>query len=162
VLLGILSDTHDHLPRTRRAVATLRDRGARHLVHCGDLTGPDVVYLCAASDLPCAYVLGNNEDQFVALERAIADTGGTFLGWGGEIELAGRRIAVTHGHLAPEMRRLIASRPDYLLYGHTHVRFDDEEPVGRRINPGALHRADEHTVALLDLETGTLRFLEID
>ena len=32
----------------------------------------------------------------------------------------------------------------------------------RRINPGALHRADEFTVAVLDLETGELRFLRVE
>ena len=41
--LGILSDTHGQLARTTRAVATLINQGAEALVHCGDLTGPELV-----------------------------------------------------------------------------------------------------------------------
>jgi predicted phosphodiesterase len=51
--IGILSDTHDQVARTGRAVAALVARGAEALVHCGDLTGPDLVYECCV--LPCYY-----------------------------------------------------------------------------------------------------------
>ncbi len=36
--LGILSDTHDELERTRVAIALLRRAGAEALIHCGDLS----------------------------------------------------------------------------------------------------------------------------
>jgi putative phosphoesterase len=57
--IGILSDTHDHLKRTARAVAMLKAEGAEALIHCGDLTTPDIVYQCA--ELPSTFVLGNND-----------------------------------------------------------------------------------------------------
>jgi uncharacterized protein len=44
--IGILSDTHDRLQWTARAVELLRAEGAEALFHCGDLTGPEVVALC--------------------------------------------------------------------------------------------------------------------
>ena len=43
MLIGILSDTHDQVVRTRRAVSILTHAGAAALVHCGDLTTPEVV-----------------------------------------------------------------------------------------------------------------------
>ncbi|HEX8201329.1 MAG TPA: metallophosphoesterase family protein [Isosphaeraceae bacterium] len=157
--LGILSDTHDQVARTAAAVALLVAEGAEALVHCGDLTGPAVVRACAA--LPCHYVLGNNDFDEDALRRAIAATGGVFLGRGGELRLEGRRLAVTHGDSAREVRRLAAARPDYLLLGHSHVPADARDGPTRRINPGALHRAARWSVALLDLPNDTLRFLDV-
>jgi putative phosphoesterase len=160
MLLGILSDTHNQLARTRHAVALLRAEGAEVLAHCGDLTGPEVVTACAV--LPSYFVLGNNDsDNVPALEQAMADAGAVYLGWGGEASVGGKRVALVHGHLHTDVRRLLAARPDYLLSGHSHIPHDRRDGPTRRINPGALHRADEYTVALLDLETDELRFLTV-
>lgn len=159
--LGILSDTHDQVKRTVRAVAALIEAGAEALVHCGDLTGPMVVHACQA-EVPRWFVLGNCDDDPAALRRAIESTGGVFLGRGGILELDNRRIAAAHGDQPEVLRRLLAEAPDYLLTGHTHCRHDQRQGPTRRINPGALHRATPWTVALLDLQTDTLLSLEID
>jgi putative phosphoesterase len=159
LLLGILSDSHDQYDRTTRAVDVLRDRGAEAIIHCGDLTCPDLVYLC--SELPAYFVLGNCDDDPRAIAVAVESTGGTWLNQGGIVELCGKRIAVTHGHLGDEVRRLEALGPDYLLSGHTHMMFDQRRNDLRLINPGALYRARRHTVALLDLANDRLDFLTI-
>lgn len=157
--LGILSDTHDQVERTAGAVALLKAQGAELLIHCGDLTGPEVVYACA--DLPCHYVLGNNDYDERELRRAIEGTGGTLLGWGGVLEIDGKRVGVTHGHLASEFRKLLRAMPDYLLFGHTHCTFDERDGAIRQINPGALHRASEWTVAMLDVGLDEVEFLSV-
>lgn len=157
--IGILSDTHDRRERAARAVKLLADSGAEALVHCGDLTVPDVVYEC--SGLPGYFVFGNNDDDEEGIRVAISAVGGTCLDRGGEITLGGRRIAVTHGDIGREVRRLAAAAPDYLLFGHSHVPTDDRDGPTRWINPGALHRAESWTVALLDLDTDGLQFLKV-
>jgi predicted phosphodiesterase len=58
-------------------------------------------------------------------------------------------------------RLLAAQEHDYLLHGHTHVRRDERVGKTRVINPGALHRAAEKTVALLDLAADRLEYLRI-
>jgi putative phosphoesterase len=158
--LGILSDTHDRLQRTVTAVQQLLDAGADILIHCGDLTGPDIVYACSVR--PSYFVFGNNEYDWAALRRAAADAKATCLEWAGEITLAGKRIAVAHGHLMGDVRRLKAARPDFFLYGHSHIAADRHEGNLRCINPGALHRAADFSVALLDLEKDELRFLAVE
>ncbi|QDV36021.1 YfcE family phosphodiesterase [Tautonia plasticadhaerens] len=158
MLIGVLSDSHDQIDRTAGAVALLAARGAESLVHCGDLTSPRAVHAVASSGLPCRYVLGNNDFDLEGIERAVEATGGLLLGWSGEFELAGRRIAVTHGHLSDEFRRLIRSMPDYLLFGHSHQRLDERDGPTRQVNPGALHRARIWTVAMLDLEADAVEF----
>lgn len=158
--LGILSDTHDEAERTRLAVRLLRDAGADALVHCGDLSSPPV--LEALAGLPSWFVLGNHDaDSVPALRQAAADLGPVCLGWGGVVELAGVRVGVAHGHMTSDIRRVLAGRPYYLLTGHSHVPSDTTFGGVRRINPGALHRADEFTVAVLDLTTGELQSLRV-
>lgn len=158
--LGILSDTHNQLDRTRRAVAMLREAGAEALVHCGDITRGEIVAACSL--LPCYYVLGNNDsDNVTELKAAIRETGGTCLMWSGELELAGRRIGITHGHDHTDVRTLLAGEPGYLLSGHSHIACDERVGSVRRINPGALHRAAAFSVAVLDLATEELTFLPV-
>src|SRR5262245_56587090 len=140
--LGILADTHDELARTRFVVRMLRDAGAEALVHCGDLASPPIV--AALAVLPCWFVFGNHDaDSVPALQKAAAEFGPVCLGWGGVIELAGKRVGVAHGHMTTDVRRVLAERPDFLLFGHSHFPSDQLVGLVRRINPGALHRADE-------------------
>jgi uncharacterized protein len=160
MLLGILSDTHDELARTRLAVRLLRDAGAAALVHCGDLASPPVVEALAV--LPSWFVFGNHDaDSVPALRQAAEEYGVMCLGWGGVVELGGRRIGVAHGHMTTDVRRVLAERPEFLLSGHSHFPSDAMVGPVRRINPGALHRADEFTVGVLDLATEELQTLRV-
>jgi putative phosphoesterase len=157
--IGILSDTHDQVQRTKVAIALLVKRGAQALIHCGDLTSPEVVYECSIA--PSYFVFGNCDHDCQTLREAIARIGGTCLERGGLITLGGRRIAVTHGDSDRELDRLAALQPDYLFSGHTHRTSDVQRGPTRWINPGALHRAANWTVALLDLASNNLGLLSI-
>ena len=157
--IGILSDTHDQVERTSLAVSSLIRAGAEALVHCGDITCRDVVLECGG--LPSIYVFGNNDFDHDELRRAILEVGGVCLGRGGTVELDGRQVAVTHGDLDREVRRLAGANPDYLLFGHTHTASDERKGATRWINPGALYRANPKSVAVLDLRTDLLEFLTI-
>ena len=104
MLLGIISDTHDRLARTRVAVKLLQDHGAEALIHCGDFIGPEMLTACSA--LPLYFVFGNNDaDMAPLLENAAAEVGAVCLGWSGVVELEGKRVAVTHGHMSYDLRR---------------------------------------------------------
>jgi putative phosphoesterase len=157
--LGILSDTHDKVERTKAAVDVLVHAGAQVLIHCGDITIPDVVYQLAS--LPSYFVFGNCDHDVDALRTAIAAIGGTCLDRGGLIEVAGHRLAVAHGDSNREVSRLTAERPEYFFSGHTHQAHDVRRGPTRFINPGALHRAATWTVALLDCSNDQLQMLPI-
>jgi uncharacterized protein len=88
--------------------------------------------------------------------------GGTCLDRGGVLVLEKWRLAMTHGDSPPEMRRLHALEPDYLLFGHSHRPTDERDGPTRWINPGALHRATAWTVAALDLASDSLHWLQVD
>jgi uncharacterized protein len=159
VLVGILSDTHDQVKRTKLAVDTLQAAGAEALFHCGDITIADVVYECC--NIPGYFVFGNCDFDREGLRKAIAAIGGACLERGDVVTLAGRQIAITHGDSEQELRRLAGLRPHYLLSGHTHRTSDTQNGPTRHINPGALHRASVWTIALLDIATNHLSVLPI-
>lgn len=155
--LGIISDTHDQLARTNQAIRKLHALGIDALAHCGDLTSPELVHACAGVT-PVYFVFGNNDYDEAGLRRAIELIGGVCLEHAGTFELGGKTFAVTHGDSVRRIESLLKSAPDYLLFGHWHVTTDRREGATRFINPGALHRAEEWTVATLEVEDDTLRF----
>jgi putative phosphoesterase len=160
-MIGILADTHNHLKRTQAGVRVLQEHGAEVLVHCGDLASREIVEICAV--LPLYFVFGNHDaDSAADLKQAAAAYGATCLEWGGEFEYQGKRIAVVHGHISLDVRPLLEAEPDYLLSGHSHTARDWQSGPTRRINPGALFRTLEPSVALLDVVADAVRFMPVD
>jgi len=160
MLIGILSDTHDRVDAMAAAMKLLRESGAQFFIHCGDVGSERVLDHLAG--LPCAFVFGNTDWDRAALARYAQTIGVACHGSFADLELGGRRIAVVHGDDFRLKQRLLAEqRHDYLLQGHTHVRADERIGRTRLINPGALHRAREKTVALLDTDGDVLRFLSL-
>ncbi|MHC4833490.1 MAG: metallophosphoesterase family protein [Planctomycetota bacterium] len=163
--LGLLSDSHGRRERTARAVAMLREAGATTLVHLGDVEDPELLedLLIAGDDgRPLSvHLVAGNMDEPSELKAAADRLGIEFHHPGGEIEVAGRRVAFTHGDRDAEVRRLLASRPDYLCHGHTHLAADHLVEGVRVVNPGALHRARPHSVAVLEVDSGRLESIEV-
>lgn len=160
MLIGILADTHNQKERASRAVELLLSEGAEVLAHCGDLGRPDLARLFSAR--PWYFTLGNHDaDDVSRIEAAVKKAGGVNLGWGDSFLLAGKRLGMAHGHLTIDVRRVLATKPDYFFFGHSHIASDQKIDGVRRINPGALFRADRFSVALLNLLTDELRFLPV-
>lgn len=155
--IGILSDTHDRIEITGRAVALLRGAGAEFLIHCGDVGGQQVLDQLAG--IPCALIWGNNDWDRPALSRYCQSLGLDCYGNFADLELAGKRFAVSHGDDAAMTRRvLVEQKYDYFLHGHTHVAEDHRVGRTRVINPGALQRARTKSVAMLDTAADALEF----
>lgn len=160
MLVGILSDTHDRADAMSAAVQLLQRHGAEFFIHCGDVGSERMLDFFAG--LNATFVWGNNDWDRAGLERYARKLGIDCRGQLAELELAGKCFAVLHGDdLRLKDRLLAAQLHDYLLHGHTHLRHDERVGRTRIINPGALHRAKEKTVALLDPERDRLEFLRV-
>lgn len=156
--VGILSDSHGQVARTRHAIELLQQAGATEFIHCGDVEIEQVVDLFAG--LP-AHLTWGNCDPAGTLGRYAASLGVHAEHPFGEVTIDGRRVAFTHGDSPRAVSAALAAKPDYLLHGHTHLRRDEMVQGVRVINPGALHRAHPFTVALLTPATGELRSIEV-
>jgi hypothetical protein len=155
MLIGICSDTHGQVATMRRALVIFDRLGVERIIHCGDVGGEEVFDQLVGREV--RFVWGNT-DVVTAGLLAYLQTVGLPAPQGVPLvlEWAGRRIAVFHGHergfsAAPQTMNV-----DYILHGHTHMRWDERIGSVRIINPGALHRARTKTVATLNLATDEL------
>lgn len=158
VHLGILSDSHGHADRTRRAIEALQAAGATRFIHCGDVETEQVLDALAGLD---AHVVFGNCDPARALGRYAGDIGLQVHHPMGRMRVDDHTLAFTHGHDPDLMQAALHEKVHFLLHGHTHERRDQAVGGTRVINPGALHRAHPFTVALLVPGTGELRFFPI-
>ena len=148
--LGVISDTHGHVENTRQAVRMLESLEVDRLLHCGDIGTPEVVQLL--KPWPVDYVLGNCDYNQAELATAIAAAGQTFHDQFAELEIEGRRIALLHSHDRRKFREVTESGEwDLVCYGHTHVALIENHGETLVLNPGALYRANPHSLAIVEL-----------
>jgi len=163
MIIGLLSDTHGNLPRTEKALSLLKNAGARHLFHCGDLGSEDVLTLlfeARESGTPVTLVHGN-VDQWDPDLHLYAKKLGMSLPRLVKGRFENLTYGVTHGHDATAMTELLDENPDYIFTGHTHVPCDEIRGKSRVINPGAVHRAQTPMVSVLETRTGQLNRLPL-
>jgi putative phosphoesterase len=165
VKIGIIADTHGQVDLAIAAAREFIFRGIEAVFHCGDI-GPDMVLtemaaLFQALDIPMYVVLGNT-DSHRDLKLFSDDVGIKLLGRFGEIEMAGRKIAVIHSDDEERFQETVdSSKYDYVFYGHTHVCHDKKQARTRMINPGAAGRGMHPSCAVLDLAEDDVTFFTI-
>lgn len=167
MILGILSDTHNHVAAARRGLEALAEAGAQALVHCGDI-GEDVLDLlsaeCLARGIPAWAALGNCDGWGDAAYRGRP---AGIEGLARQVHFAadGKACAVVHGDDLRALWQLANSGTlDYLFTGHTHR--PELERVGRTtvLNPGSAARPRNGmaTVAFLDTASGDAKWIPLE
>lgn len=149
MLIGILSDTHGRLDRTRKAAELLGSLEISLVVHCGDVGSLDI--LGALDRWPVHFVLGNVDSPWM-LRDAVRPPSQVCYDRFGSLELEGKQIAFLHGDDQRRLREAIqGGRWDLVCYGHTHVA--EIKTVGSTlvVNPGALHRSSQPSIAVVEL-----------
>jgi len=160
VAIGILSDTHNNAAATQAALAIFRQEGVTRLLHCGDITGGDIVLLFAGWDV--TFVLGNMDKEPAGLEAAARRINCAPPRLSVNLVVDGFPIALLHGHDGLE-RAIRSGAYRYVIHGHSHLHRDERLGATRVINPGALGglRREPRSVAVLDVAADLLRFIPI-
>jgi len=121
--IGVISDTHDFLdPRVPDLF-----HGVDHILHAGDV-GMPAILLELEQIAPVTAVIGNTD---VGLPLKDSET----------VELAQRRFLVRHivdpHRPSPGLRTNLAqSRPDVVVFGHTHLAYEQKVAGVLYFNPG--------------------------
>lgn len=160
VLIGIVSDTHDHLANLRRALELLRAQGVELVLHAGDFVSPFVAAPFQEAGLSVIGVFGNNDGDKLFLQKRFSEVGELHFG-PHELEVGGRKILLMHEPRALEA--LVASgRYDLVVYGHTH-RPEARPGPTLVVNPGELGGwlTGRGTLALVDLAALRAEILEL-
>lgn len=161
MLVGVLSDTHGVL--SRAAFAELAD--CDHIVHAGDICGPDILAELATL-APVTAVLGNNDyrEYGSAVGRFATPT------------IGGVRFLVAH--TPDDVQRALRGCtsvlqpgdpvPQVAVHGHTHVprivRGREASPAGMLVCPGSVTRprgGSAPSVAKVVVEDGAVKSAEI-
>jgi putative phosphoesterase len=154
--VAVLADIHDNIWNLEKVLARINGR-ADLLIFLGDFCAPFTLKQITDSFKgPIHCVRGNNDGDMLLLNRVASEAGNvTFYSPVGELELGGRRVAITH---YPEIAGgLVASgQYDAVFSGHTHVY--GEERVGNTlwVNPGeVMGRFGEPGFGFYDTDSNT-------
>lgn len=171
--IGIVSDTHDNLPYTKKIIQALLSREIEVLIHLGDFTSPFTARfiheLINGKISTVIAVLGNNDGDILALSNLFNKYGWQLNHSSSIIELAGKKFYLMHGTGSADFTEKIARSVfekldvDAVLYGHTHIpRF---ERIGNRIllNPGEAcgYIVGKISAALLNTRDLSVEFVEL-
>ena len=143
-------------------------RSVDAVVHLGDVGTVEVIDALVEQlddtgkvEPPVHVVFGNCDWDAASLSRYAHSLGITVDHPVGRLQLDGRTVVFQHGHESGAMDQALAEGVDYLCHGHTHRTRDDRHGPTRIINPGALFRAADYTVAILDVAEDRLEFLQV-
>lgn len=150
VQLGVISDTHGDVDKTRKAIRLFKDLGVSVIVHCGDIGGTNIVKLFQG--IETHFVYGNTDGESELLRNTAKEVGAMLHGWSGELELAGKKIFFLHGHQNSVFEQAIRSgHYDLICYGHTHFSAFQRSENTLLLNPGAFQRVRVPRVAVVTL-----------
>lgn len=146
--IGVISDSHGETSSVKLALGMIDRMGVELTIHCGDV-GEDVLPLLKGRKVH--FVQGNMDDP-VRLREMPRDPHHEFHEQFGALVLAGKRVAFLHGHDVKILHRTINSGDwDVVCHGHTHAFSQSVEGRTLVVNPGALGRTQNPSMAVVDL-----------
>ena len=148
VRILVFSDSHGN---TRNIIPALEAQtDARHALFLGDGAAKFMELASAFPNISFRAVSGNcDREDDLPLFRVL--------------DIAGKRIYMTHGHgegvkysLGTLMKNALVNRADIVIYGHTHISRISYENSLHIINPGSVSqpRAGRPSYAVIDITAG--------
>jgi putative phosphoesterase len=157
MIIGILSDTHDNIPKIEKAVKLFNKKKVGFVLHAGDFVAP--FSIAKFSKLACEWlgVLGNNDGEKKGL---IAKSEGRIRNAPLRIRLGGEKITVVHDR---NMLDFDKEKADLIVFGHSHRAGITRLKGKLIINPGECSGwvSGNSSVAVVDLESLTAKIFKI-
>lgn len=150
--LGVMSDSHDHLPMIRKAIQLFTKEDVEGILHAGDFIAPFAVKEIMKYRGKIAAVFGNNDGE----KKGIIKLGLDVADGPRRLEMGNRVVLLCHA--LPEKR----DEADVVIFGHTHeVVLQKTGPI--LLNPGECGGwlSGKSTVALLDLRSLDVEIREL-
>jgi putative phosphoesterase len=155
--IGLLSDTHDNLPKIEKAVKLFNQKKVSFILHAGDFIAPFA--LDQFSKLSCEWlgIFGNNDGEKKGL---FAKSKGRIRNAPLRIRLDGKKITIVHDRTILDFEK---EKADLIIFGHSH-KAEIARLLGKLIvNPGECSGwlSGNSSVAVVDLETMEAKILKI-
>lgn len=155
--IGILSDSHDNLPKIEKAVSIFNKNKVGFVLHAGDFIAPFTIPKLKLLSCDWRGVFGNNDGERNGL---IGISEGKIQEGPLRIEFGKIRVTLVH-----DINKIFLEKEetDLVIFGHTHkqeARKNDSKLV---INPGECGGwlTGKSTIAVIDLDTLSSQILDI-
>lgn len=144
----VFSDTHGDITRCAWLLRTII--GVDMVLHAGDHARDAEALAALFPEIPVEYVRGNCDGNVTVSEQVV--------------EVCGKRIFLTHGHLYRvktdyEYSTLVSKTReegyDLTVFGHTHVGYNNNFGGFSLLNPGSIKY--DATYGVIEIENGQLR-----
>lgn len=149
----VVSDTHGAIPE--HVVETMKMEGKIDaIIHCGDKYD-DVLKLARMMDVSMYYRVAGNCDYDKKSAPTIIN-----------VELEGKSILITHGHLDHVKDGLTRLKEkakendvDIVLFGHTHIAYEAVEDNILYFNPGSpvISKDGRDGFGIIDISMGKIK-----
>ncbi len=140
--LGLISDTHGYLdPRLEKIFA-----GVEHIFHAGDI-GPDFIIAQLEAIAPVTAVLGNNDNSPTFPLTQVKQLG--------DLKFLVHHIVSPHALTDDLKTRISKTKPDVVIFGHSHRPFQQQLHDVLFINPGYSGKPKfglDRSVAVMDYD----------
>lgn len=161
MIIGICSDSHDHVENIQKAVSFFKEKEVTRVIHAGDYCSPFTIPLFEGLELHG--VFGNNDGDKYLLMKKFDEINATLYGDFFKFEVDGVRFAVYHGTY-PEITESLelCGKYDVVISGHTHEPKMDTIGDTISINPGSVNGFDQDAmVAIFNTENRKVQFKEL-
>jgi hypothetical protein len=154
--VGVMSDSHDNVPKVKRAVEFFESAGCEALLHAGDIVAPfSLVEVAKFKGGPVYAVFGNNDGERKGLAKMADIVEGPR-----QLKLGGRNFVLTHEREKAAGDAL--READIVIFGHNHNK---EIARGKTlwVNPGETGGwvTGHCTIAVVDCESLSAELVEI-
>ena len=156
--IGIMSDSHDNLPKLAAAVDCFNRESVDLVIHAGDFVAPFTKKPLEKLKSPLVAVFGNNDGEVMGLAKCFE---GSIFPAPHSITFHGKTILICHEPIA--LKALQKSEfYDAVIYGHTH-EIDVREGRTWIINPGETGGwlTGTSTIAIWDFDLNKVEIIHI-
>jgi uncharacterized protein len=155
--IGILSDTHDNLPKIEKAVKLFNQKKVDFVLHAGDFVAPFTIDKLGKLRCDWRGVFGNNDGEKKGLS---AKAQGRIRRPPLRIRLGARRITVVHDRTILDFAK---ENADLIIFGHSHNAEITKKRGKLIVNPGECSGwlSGKSSVAIADTETLTAKIFKV-
>lgn len=164
MLVGIIADSHDNLPKIEAAVARLNDSDVELVLHAGDYCSPFAALRFQGLKSKMIGVFGNNDAERELLKEKFESLGHEVRSRFLSLEIDNVRIGLLHGDEQNLLEDLTRSQSyDLIISGHTHSLSKLQKGRTVCLNPGEIcgYLSGRATIATFETSTRMIEIVDI-
>lgn len=153
--VGLISDTHDNLPKIEKAVEIFNKNKVEFVIHAGDFVAPFSILPLQRLNCNWIGVLGNNDGE---KEGLITKSQGRIKPGQISLVLDNKKLIVIHN-----VEKYTQEPADVVIFGHTHKAEIKKDNNLLMVNPGEASGwlYGRSTVGILELDNLNVNIIDI-